>query len=172
MEDARASVVASAGDGSDISEKVWAAFPCPFFEKKAPPPLAYYHFTGNKKPWSKYDPSNSKFAEWYAALGAAASLGVLRSSAGASRPGGSEMSIRPRAAPDLPGFDYVPEPPSHWSPHGHPLEPSWSPRLLARCRTRSLGLTFGILVPCQEGMSEKLALHPEGKPFLMCLHVF
>ena len=30
-----------------------------------------YHFTGNKKPWSKHDPANAKFAEWYAALGEA-----------------------------------------------------------------------------------------------------
>ena len=67
----REAVVSTIGDGSDISEKVWAAFPCPFFQKEAPPPLAYYHFTGNKKPWSKYDPANAKFAEWYAALGEA-----------------------------------------------------------------------------------------------------
>ena len=64
-------VVSTLGDGSDLSQKVWAAFPCPFFQKNEPPPLAYYHFTGNKKPWSKYDPSNAKFAEWYAALGEA-----------------------------------------------------------------------------------------------------
>ena len=67
----RETVVSTIGDGSDISEKVWAAFPCPFVRKEAPPPLAYYHFTGNKKPWSKYDPANAKFAEWYAALGEA-----------------------------------------------------------------------------------------------------
>jgi hypothetical protein len=65
---AEESIVASREDGSQLSSKVWAAFPCPFFSKKNVPALAYYHFTGARKPWSAYDPANRRFAEWYAAL--------------------------------------------------------------------------------------------------------
>jgi len=59
--------IAARGDGSALSAAVWDAFPCPFFENPAPD-LAYFHFTGNTKPWSKYDTTNSRFRDWYAAL--------------------------------------------------------------------------------------------------------
>jgi len=59
--------VADRGRGGALAEAVWAAYPCPFYDEPAPD-LAYYHFTGNRKPWTKYDTSNPRYAEWYEAL--------------------------------------------------------------------------------------------------------
>lgn len=84
-DDDRPTVVATRGDPDDaLAGAVWAAFPCPFYHKPAPN-LAYYHFTGNKKPWTVYDPSNARYAEWYDAL-AAAGVDVAAALAGDPSP--------------------------------------------------------------------------------------
>ena len=57
-----------------------AAFPCPFpvRGKRAPSGLAYHHFTGSRKPWRPFDPSNAKYRAWYAAASRrGADLGIL-----------------------------------------------------------------------------------------------
>mmetsp|Transcript_27337 Transcript_27337/g.94490 ORF Transcript_27337/g.94490 Transcript_27337/m.94490 type:complete len:322 (+) Transcript_27337:1946-2911(+) len=46
---------------------VYGAFPCPF-PAMDEARLAYFHFTGNSKPWTLYDPSNARYAQWYAML--------------------------------------------------------------------------------------------------------
>ena len=65
-------VVADRGAGGPLADRVWANFPCPFHSGPAPE-LAYYHFTGSRKPWNKHDRRNAKFAEWYDTL---ADIGV------------------------------------------------------------------------------------------------
>ena len=60
------------GAGGALADRVWANFPCPFQSGPAPE-LAYYHFTGSRKPWNKHDRRNAKFAEWYDTL---ADIGV------------------------------------------------------------------------------------------------
>ena len=42
-------------------------FPCPFTSDTYLP-LAYHHFTGVVKPWTRYDPSNPRYQQWYAVL--------------------------------------------------------------------------------------------------------
>ena len=46
-----------------LERDVYEAYPCPF-------PLrvkerAYLHFTGNRKPWSKWNPQDTRFQLWY-----------------------------------------------------------------------------------------------------------
>jgi len=56
------------------------AFPCPFpvRGKRAPSGLAYHHFTGSRKPWRPFTPSNAKYRAWYAAASRrGADLGIL-----------------------------------------------------------------------------------------------
>ena len=56
------------------------AFPCPFpvRGKRAPAGLAYHHFTGSRKPWRPFTPSNAKYRAWYAAASRrGADLGIL-----------------------------------------------------------------------------------------------
>ena len=66
-------VLADRADADDpLARAVWANFPCPFHSGKDPA-LAYYHFTGSRKPWNKYDTKNPKFKEWYDTL---ADIGV------------------------------------------------------------------------------------------------
>lgn len=61
-------VLADRTDASDaLAAAVWGNFPCPFFTNPKPK-LAYYHFTGNKKPWSAYDRTNPRYVDWYDTL--------------------------------------------------------------------------------------------------------
>ena len=53
--------------------EIYAAYPCPF------PPVkdrAYYHFTGNIKPWTKWNPKNKQFQLWYDAVSASGDVSV------------------------------------------------------------------------------------------------
>ena len=59
-------VVADRRDGGALAKAVWEAYPCPFYG--ADTELAYHHFTGNTKPWSRYKPKDARFAAWYEAL--------------------------------------------------------------------------------------------------------
>ena len=54
-----------------LAKAAYAAYPCPFLppgKDKDDVNLAYYHFTGNKKPWTTYDPTDPKYAQWYRVL--------------------------------------------------------------------------------------------------------
>lgn len=51
-----------------LAAAVYDAFPCPFSVSPDHVGVAYYHFTGNVKPWTRYDPENVRFRQWYAVL--------------------------------------------------------------------------------------------------------
>ena len=55
---------------SDLAKAVYDFYPCPFGlgGRRHGLQSAYYHFTGNIKPWTKYDPSNQRFRQWYDVL--------------------------------------------------------------------------------------------------------
>ena len=56
-----------------LHAEIYAAYPCPF------PPVkdrAYYHFTGNIKPWTKWNPKNKQFQLWYDAVSASGDVSV------------------------------------------------------------------------------------------------
>lgn len=48
-----------------MNDLIASAYPCPF--PKVTSGSAYYHFTGNVKPWTKYKPTDKAFALWYKA---------------------------------------------------------------------------------------------------------
>lgn len=59
-----------------LKEEVFGAYPCPF-------PLsvkqrAYIHFTGNLKPWTKFNPTEPKFKLWYDALSLSPDVNLQR----------------------------------------------------------------------------------------------
>lgn len=71
----RLDVLASRDDvhGDDLMKRklasaIYRAFPCPFAPVKGDIDVAYHHFTGNVKPWTRYDPGNARFKQWYAVL--------------------------------------------------------------------------------------------------------
>ena len=57
-------------------EEIYGGYPCPF------PPVrdgrAYYHFTGNVKPWTKWNQKNKQFQLWYDAVSASGDINVRR----------------------------------------------------------------------------------------------
>ncbi|MEM8861425.1 MAG: 4Fe-4S dicluster domain-containing protein, partial [Chloroflexota bacterium] len=54
------------GAGFALMAAIYTAFPCPFAPVKGQIRVAYHHFTGNIKPWTRYDPGNARFQQWYA----------------------------------------------------------------------------------------------------------
>jgi hypothetical protein len=59
-----------------LREEIYGGYPCPF------PPVrdgrAYYHFTGNVKPWTKWNQKNKQFQLWYDAVSASGDINVRR----------------------------------------------------------------------------------------------
>mmetsp|Transcript_64525 Transcript_64525/g.126726 ORF Transcript_64525/g.126726 Transcript_64525/m.126726 type:complete len:371 (-) Transcript_64525:223-1335(-) len=59
-----------------LKAEVYGAYPCPFPMRIKE--RAYIHFTGNVKPWTKYNPQNPQFQLWYEAVQASGDVSVAR----------------------------------------------------------------------------------------------
>lgn len=59
-----------------LKQEVYSAYPCPF--PVSIKERAYIHFTGNIKPWTKYNPENPQFKLWYAAVTASGDVDLQR----------------------------------------------------------------------------------------------
>jgi hypothetical protein len=68
---------ATSKEATDALRKdIYGAYPCPFpLKVKA---RAYVHFTGNMKPWTKYNPSNPQFQAWYDAVTRSGAVNLQR----------------------------------------------------------------------------------------------
>ncbi|KAJ8603064.1 hypothetical protein CTAYLR_006658 [Chrysophaeum taylorii] len=66
---------------NDVATLLSNAFPCPFSARGRGVVHAYLHFTGQRKPWTKFSPDNARDVHWYHALlahgNASAMLGAL-----------------------------------------------------------------------------------------------
>lgn len=51
-----------------FSGGVARSFPCPFSARGHGVLHAYVHYTGQRKPWTRFNPENSRFLKWYLAL--------------------------------------------------------------------------------------------------------
>jgi hypothetical protein len=65
-----------ASKAHEIKQRVFEAYPCPFPLKIKT--RAYHHFTGNVKPWTKYNPDHPQFKLWYEAVAASGDISVER----------------------------------------------------------------------------------------------
>jgi hypothetical protein len=63
--------------------EIYSAYPCPF--PISVKDRAYVHFTGNVKPWTKWNPANPQFQLWYDAVTASGDVDIQRDIFGQKR---------------------------------------------------------------------------------------